>query len=462
MSEQEAECRAWAEREGWDVVEVIEETGSASRFGRSTSARQRWAEVTALVRSGRVDILLTWEHSRATRQLEEYAELRNLCAKHGVLWGYTGTVYDLTQREARFRTGLDALLAEDESARTSERILRASRARAAAGTPHGKLPYGYRREYDPKSGALLRQVPDDPTLDEAGVEVPGTAPIAREIITRVAAGETYYAIANDLTERGVPLPRPARSRHNSGSWLGTTVKRIACSPTYAGIRVHRGAVVGDASWPALVDQETHERAVAAVEDATRVGPRQDRSVKHILTGIARCGVCGGPLVRRLNRGRYAGYACRISSCVSRKQEDLETHVVERVLLLLSDFDPPSPADEISADVAAVEAEIAALDERLAQLIAQAADGSITPATLARVEARIQTQLTVATRRLRALRRPQTLARWGDLEDPAALWESLDLAGRRALLADVVDVSVLPSNQGRRAFDPASVTVTPKW
>src|SRR5690606_27705754 len=109
---------------------VITETGSASRYARSTQARTKWPDLVAAVSSGDYDILLTWEHSRVTRQLDEYAQLRTLCATHAVLWGYSGTVYDLTDRSDRFRTGLDSLMAEDESARISERVSRNARARA--------------------------------------------------------------------------------------------------------------------------------------------------------------------------------------------------------------------------------------------------------------------------------------------------------------------------------------------
>ncbi|MGG5257503.1 recombinase family protein [Phycicoccus avicenniae] len=449
VPEQVDECKAWAAREGWDVVEVITETGSASRFARSTQARTRWDDVVALVASGRIDILLTWEASRATRQLEEYAELRNLCAKHGVKWGYSGTVYDLTERDARFRTGLDALLAEDESARTSERIQRAVRARAAAGTPHGKLPYGYRREYDPQSGALLRQVPDETT-----------GPIAREIITRVASGDSFYAVAADLTDRGVPLPRPARGRHNAGDWLSTTVKRIALSPTYAGLRVHKGEVVGEATWPALVDRATHERAVAAIENAAAGRPRLDRTVKHLLTGIARCGVCGGPVVHHVNRGRYAAYICRTRFCVTRTADPAEQHVTALLLELLALLDDTTPADTEDADVTAAREKVAALHTRRSSFIDQAADGALSAAALARVEARLLPQIADAETELRALQRPRTLARF-DLSDPRALWDGLSIIDRRDLVAATVDVTILPSTPGR-SFKPETVRVTPRW
>lgn len=451
VTEQVAECRAWAEQEGWDVVEEISETGSASRYARSSKARQRWSEVVELVASGRIDILLTWEHSRANRTLEEYTDLRNLCATHGVLWGYTGAVYDLTKRDARFRTGIDALLAEDESERTSERIRRNVRARAVAGAPHGKLPYGYRREYDANTGALLRQVPDD-----------ATAPIAREVIERVAGGETLYAIAADLTDRGIAPPRPGRGRPNPQAWIPTTVRRIASSPTYVAQRVHRGEVVGPATWPALVDDETWERAQAALEQMTKGAPRVDRSVKWLLSGIARCGLpgCGGPMVRTLNRGS-SSYTCRLCGRVNRLQEPVDQVVVERLLRAVASYDGPT-SDEARPELAAAEAEVAALHQRLDSLIDQGADGSISPATLARIESRLLPKIKDAERSARALRRPAALTDYDGEEDPQVWWDRLTLARRRAVLAGTVDVTIHPACRGRRTFNADLIEVRPRW
>ena len=71
-TEQEHECRTWAEREGWTITGVITETGSASRYARSTTARTRWNDVTTELATGHYDALLTWEASRATRDLTAY------------------------------------------------------------------------------------------------------------------------------------------------------------------------------------------------------------------------------------------------------------------------------------------------------------------------------------------------------------------------------------------------------
>jgi site-specific DNA recombinase len=448
VTEQVAECRAWAAREGWDVVHEISETGSASRFARSTQARTGWGDIVDLVTSGTIDILLTWEASRATRQLGQYAELADLCAKHHVLWGYSGTVYDLATRDGRFRTGLDALLAEDESARSSERVRRASRARAVAGTPHGKLPYGYRREYDPTTGALLRQVPDETT-----------APVAREIIRRVADGATLYAIALDLTQRAVPLPRPARGRHNAGAWIPTTVRRIAASPTYAGKRIHRGTVVGDATWEPLVDEVTHQRALAALDGMNGRAPRADRTVKHLLSGIARCGRCNGPMVRHINRGTPT-YMCKSCMKVCRAQAPVDDLVIDVLMHALAELHTtPTVTDDPARTDA--QAELDALETRMSSFIDTAAEGALSASALARVESRLRPQIDAAQRRLRALSRPSALTGY-DFTDPAALWAALGIADRRRIVAAVLDVTIQPAGRGKRVFDPDLVVIRPRW
>jgi len=146
--EQVAESTAWCHSQNITVGKVIiDNNRSASRHAKRS--REGWAEVHRQLADGGIDLLVTWEASRAQRDLDAYTKLRALCADHGVRWAYSGTVYDLAKREDRFRTGLDALVAEDEADRTRERVMRAMRANAANGRPHGRLPFGYWRIYDP-------------------------------------------------------------------------------------------------------------------------------------------------------------------------------------------------------------------------------------------------------------------------------------------------------------------------
>lgn len=448
LNEQETECREWADREDWTITHVIRETGSASRYARSTGARTRWDELTTLVASGDVDALLTWEASRATRQLSEYAMLADLCAAHGVRWGYSGTLHDLTTRDARFRTGLDALLAQDESARTSERILRSTRARAVTGRPHGKLPYGYRREYDPQTGALLRQVPDEEQ-----------APVVQEIARRVLAGHPLRAIALDLTERAVSPPRPARNRTRPTGWLPITVRRLALSPTNAALRVHQGSVVGDAAWPALITREDHDRIAQLLTADGRSHRTGDSTARHLLSGIATCGPCGGPMRRLAPKRGRANYTCRDCMRTSRAQAPLDEHVTEITLALLAGIDA-STLDATNPDAEAATVEAEALEQRLEGFTISAAEGEVSRTALGIVEARLLPQIRAARAKAKALSTPAGIDRKA-VEDPEKWWGAASIEQKRTLLRATVRVAVNPS-PATKSFRPEYVDVTPAW
>lgn len=451
LDEQETECREWAAREGWDVVDVITEAGSASRYARSTAARQKWDDLTDAISSGRINLLLTWEASRATRQLSEYAALADLCAEHGVLYGYSGTVHDLTTRDARFRTGLDALLAQDESARTSERIQRSTRARAIAGRPHGKLPYGYRREYDAASGALLRQVPDEET-----------APIVQEIVRRVIAGHTLRSIAADLTTRNVPPPRPARNRAHPNGWISVTVRRLAMNPTHAGLRVHQGEVVGDAAWPGIVTREQHEKALAILTDPDRDRRASaDSTARHLLSGIATCGLCGDT-VRYLHSKARASrtYTCKSCHRAGRAAAPLEEHVTATVLALLSGIDPGTLGDGSNPELDDAREHLAGLERRLEGFTVAAAEGDVSPSALAKIEARLLPQIRQARAKTRALSLPAGIDPQA-VADPRAWWDAAPIEQQRALLRTAVRIT-LHRSPATRSFLTEHVEITPAW
>ncbi len=122
--------------------------------------RLKYQRLQQILRKG--DVLVTWEASRAQRDLKAYVALRDLCAERGVMWSYSGALFDLSKADDRFRTGLDALRSEDEAEKTRERILRAHRANLDTGRPHGQPPFGYRIDRDPDTGKPVSGYPMKP------------------------------------------------------------------------------------------------------------------------------------------------------------------------------------------------------------------------------------------------------------------------------------------------------------
>lgn len=443
VEEQVAECVAWAQREDWQVGRIVQETGSASRFARTN--RQLWTEVLAAVEAGDIDALLTWEASRATRDLTAYAALRDMCATANVQWGYNGRLYNLQERDSRFRTGLDALLAEDEAARTSERVRRAVRENARKGRPHGKQIYGYLRIYDETTRELVKIIPHP----EQGL-------IVREAATRVLNGESCYAIAKSFNERAIPPRRAAyRSQRDVLGWTLTAIKQMLAMPAYAGLRQHQGEILGEADWPPLIEPlERWEKLQTILHDPSR-GRRNDWSARHLLAGIAVCHICGAGLrVGKQNYGRsgdqervhYATYVCsgapgRSGFHVTMKETTLDETVTAAVLARLERpdiLDLLSSRDEGRDDErAALLAEIKQQREWL-ERVRQRATAEHNLDLLFDQEARVKPIMDAARKRLNSLIEADpsvvSLIEAGDI---ATAWERLDLATRRQVIRALV-------------------------
>lgn len=442
VQEQEAECRGWVEREGWTLAQApfVDNDVSASKYSRK--ARPQWQALTAELEAGALDVLVVWEPSRATRDRRVWAALAAVCEERGVRLGVNGRLYDLDDPDDAFQLDLFFALATRESGATRKRVQRGTRANAAAGRPHGKLLYGYRRLYvqTPTGPALDSQVPDE-----------DQAPVVREIARRIAAGEALYGVAADLNRRGVPAPR-------GKAWEARTVKRLCINPAFVGQRVHQGKVVGTAAWPAILDEGTHALCVQRLTDPAR-RTNHGRSARHLLSGLARCGTCDGPMVVQKNRGHLA-YLCRAGFHTSRRQDlvdDLVTAVVvER--LARPDIADLMSGPSTDADVQLARDEVTTKRARLTTFIDAAAAGELTAGALARIEARLLPEIEEAELRARVL--PESpLVRETAGPQAAEVWKRLTLHQRREVVTLLCSVRILPAGRGRRTFDPHSVEIT---
>lgn len=441
-AEQESDSRGVCEREGWVVAHVVSEARGASRY--SKGFRSGWAEVERLLEAGEVDVLVTWESSRANRSMEGYLDLRNLCERFNVLWSYSGDTYDLSKPGDRYRTGMDALNAEREVDDIRARILRTVRLQAAAGKPHGRRVFGYQRVYDPATGILVNQEPD-----------PDEAAVVRRIFADYLAGQGMGTIARALSDEGV--------RTNTGlrRWRASHVRYVLTNPTYAARRVHRGEVVGEATWPAIIDADTFDR-VQARRASLSEGHSRQRYEAHLLTGVGRCGECrtdGTPSRVRVvtGHGGRKMYACRANHCVARSLDKLDAYVSA---LLLARLEGPDADTDGFTDpaVAAAQAEVAELAARLDDAVAQFTEGRIDGSTLAKIEGNLRPRIRAAEAAARAALVPLDLdVPDGDLEH----WWDVTLTGeqRRAVVAwHIAAVVIRRTRQGERTFDPTAVTV----
>lgn len=437
-AEQEAEARHLCQREGWEVAEVVTDSAGASRH--SKGRRAGWKRAQDLVADGAVDVLVTWEASRAARDLAAYAALRELCATTGTAWSYSGRTFDMAESGDRFTTGLDALLAEREADETANRVRRAMRSNAASGRPHGRRLYGYQRIYDDTTGQLAGQT-----------EHPDEAPVVRRIFSDYLGGSGVRTVAARLNADGITTGTGAR-------WNDSQVRRVLVNPAYVSRRVHRGEVVGDGDWPALIDVDRFERVQARLV-AQRTSTTRQRGTARLLTGVGRCGVCGGKVGAGHDRTRRKMYSCRTGFCVARDLVKLDEFVTAVVLARLARPDVTEALAGAAPDpaVEAARREADKLRGQLDEAVDQFAAGKLTATTLAKVEARLLPRVEEAERRARNALVPIELdVPTANLED---WWDALAGEIRREVVATLLAaVVILPTVKGSRTFDPHAIRI----
>jgi site-specific DNA recombinase len=94
-------------------------------------------------------------------------------------------------------------------------------ANAVAGRPGGRIPYGYRRVFDPRTRQLIAQEPE-----------PAEADVVAELYQRLIQGHSLRAIARDFEARGI--------RTRTGLvFTSQHLRSVALSPVYAALRAHR-------------------------------------------------------------------------------------------------------------------------------------------------------------------------------------------------------------------------------
>lgn len=446
---------------GWHLEEshVFEDDGiSASRHARG-KARPGYASLVAAIEAGQIDVLVTAEQSRASRRLSVIGALVELCADNGVRMVMGGRDLDPANPTDLVLIGVQGGIDAGESERTRTRVLRGMRQSAMDGKPAGRNAYGYVREYDPGTGSLVAV-----TIEQHEADV------VRSIVARILAGDSMTQIANDLNRAGEPSPNDAVAarvgREPSGTpWVGTIVKRLAVSPAYVGKRSHRGQLL-EAMWPPIVDAASHERVVAKLSSNTRTSARSERpgAVVHWLSGVARCGLCGGNMRgRRINTGRRI-YECRQCAKVTRTAAPLEQYVAEHVFayvrrpdILAAIAAASSTGDQGGEAIARLD-ELTARRDNVRRLMAT---GALPAEDAAAVLHDLAAEIDTADRAVRSLVVPRNLADviTPNLEDA---WHAFSPGRKREIAAALLDVTVLSMN-GRKsnAFDPETVRIMPR-
>jgi len=307
--------------EGWTLVDKQYDDGGFTGANTERPAFQRLLDD---VEAREVDLVVVYKVDRLSRSLLDFARVMDQFNKHGA--AFVAVTQNFSTANALGTLTLNILMsfAQFERSMIAERVrdkLRASKRRGK--WTGGRVPYGY------------------DLADKRLVECPQEAEIVREIFQSYGECQSATTVARRLNARGLTTARYAVKGYatRAQAWAKFDILRILKNPVYIG-RVRSSGAEHPGEHSPLVDGEAFR---GAQERLAKFAERRGavRNEAYLLTGLLRCGVCGGAMTSsttRRNGHEYRYYGCRTRSdrgkeaCATRRvsAQPLEDMLVERL------------------------------------------------------------------------------------------------------------------------------------
>jgi site-specific DNA recombinase len=325
VTRQVAHAKAYATRKGWTVPEsciFVDDGFSGAEFARRPSVQRLRA---ALKPRPSFQVLIVSEQSRLSRDTADTLQVLKELARAGVrVFAYQD------DRPISLDTPADTLFTtvnawKDSEARreSSVRVHDALGRKARVGHVTGGRVFGYRnRDVFQGTDAHGRPKRSHVTREIHEAE----AVVVRRIFELCAAGIGVKGTATILNDAGAVSPRAQQARCDG--WAASTVRTVLRRELYRGVMVwnrtekrnvfgekqpharHRAEwvrvdapelrIVSEAAWAAAHARLASARRVylAGTQGNLWGRPTSGTVSKYLLTGIGRCGVCGGGLTVR--------------------------------------------------------------------------------------------------------------------------------------------------------------------
>lgn len=426
------DCRALVKRNGWRTVGVYSDNDVSAS---SSKTRPEYRKMLDAVKAGRVDTIVSWSPDRLARRPRDLEDILDLSEQNGITLATVSGDVDLSTPYGRAIARIFGAIARQETEQKGARQRRANQQRAQDGqTPWTRRPFGFER-------------------DDTGrvVVVEAEAAELRKAADAVLSGATLASIVRDLNARKI-------TTSTGKPFTVTALRRALLNPRVAGHAVHRGQVVGDGDWPAILDPDVQDRLGAHLRDPAR-RTQTSTNRRYLLSGLVRCGRCSGPMFASPmgQKGAYwMVYKCRTAHLARRLDlvdEVVEAVVVERLSrpdaasLLASDGDDGDRLRERSVK----------LREQLDDLAGLLAEGVLTAAGVRKASEKLRADLEDVERQRASITSADAFAELVSSGDVQRCWDGLSLESRRAVIGLLLTVTVLPAGKGAR-FAPEQVRI----
>lgn len=440
VARQEAECRQLAERLGFTVTAVYVDNSFSATSGVVRPDFERML-------ADKPPAIIAWHQDRLLRK---GADLERVIALDVPIYTVTSGLLDLSNPAGRAVARTVAAWSQFEGEQKSERQQAKNRQLVESGFPiPGKRRFGYlpgNREAHP-------------------VEAPEVEAL-------------FDAFLSGASIRSLAMAR---------GWRPLRVRETLSNAAYAGVLTHRGSTYeANAEVDRLIDRDRYDRVQALLAAPGRkVSPGADR--KHLLSGIALCGIegCGRTLnvtaggyrcsessahvyIKGTDRLEFAAIMGLYETLLTRTREAGSTPDADRVRALRGEIDvltadrarlsalaadPDFDADALRPRLREIATEIRRLEGEASQAEAASVELRMLADLRSRVKVEVQSARTLHPSRMMTVTPEDQSEALDALMDARAAFidtfDALTLEDRRALIAGTVTVTLHPGRSDER-------------
>ena len=312
IEQQLDECEAYASAHGLQIVATYADRAMTGRNDR----RPEFQRMIRAAEAHEFSVVVAYKSNRIARNMLQALQYEARLDRAGVRVVYAREEFGDTAT-GRFMLRSMMNLNQFYSENMAEDITRGMMDNARQCRVNGSLPLGYQRGPDGKY-----------QIDES------TAPVVREIFTRLAAGEPQAQIADDLNRRHIPTA-------TGGKWNKGSFHRMTANERYIGVYQFRDIRI-EGGIPAILTRELFDAARDRLHRTTAAikARRREPDRLYALTGKIYCAGCGSPMRGTCGTGKAGGkyyyYRCRGCGEASIRQEVAEDLVVDALRAVVMD------------------------------------------------------------------------------------------------------------------------------
>lgn len=423
LEQQIAECKQYAERNGYKIIEVYQDAAISGR----TDDRPAFKRMMHDAKKEQFDFIISWKSNRIGRNMHQTLANMAKLSEYGVECLYVEEDFDNTA-SGRFALRNMMNVNQFYSENMAEDITRGLLDNAQKCMVNGRLPYGYKKGEDGKYAI------DEPK-----------AAIVRQVFERIRSGWTIADIKDDLNARGIKT-------RDGNPWRFSSFDKMLQNEQYTGIYKYSGVRI-EGGIPVIIEKDAFEEVQKILREKKRPRGKQRENADYLLTGKCFCGMCGAPMGALAGTSRngtkHCYYACNTRryehTCDKQHvpKEELELKVAESIREelhregvidgIVENYEKVQELAKEESKVNSLQADLDAVNKSLDNIMKAVEAGLFNEVTKARMDELIETRKDIeeAMRLEKAaidIATPEEVRNWlerlrdGDIEKPEYIKE----------------------------------------